>query len=76
MSFLDRIRDCNRWTPAEFIPFNLDGACVGHVRRSFAEHLERWPEVFGVANEAVTWVYPRASCEDRSRVLQEVLEQL
>lgn len=76
MSFLDHIRRCNRWEPADFIPFSLDGNCVGHVRRSFAEHLERWPRVFEVAGDGVTWVYPHPSFEDRSRALQDVLETL
>jgi isopentenyldiphosphate isomerase len=76
MSFLDRIRDCNRWEPSDFIPFFVGGDRVGHVRRSFAEHLRQWPEVFKVDSEDLTWVFPLADFADRNRALQEVLEDL
>ncbi len=76
MSFLDHIRDCNRWEPSDFLPFRLDGERLGHVRRSFAGHLERWPRVFAISDAEVTWAYPAPGFEERSRVMQEVLEDL
>jgi len=76
VSFLDHIRTCNRWEPSDFIPFNLDGHCVGHLRPSFAEHLRRWPEVFEVTGGRVTWVHPLPGFADRNQVLQEVLAAL
>jgi isopentenyldiphosphate isomerase len=76
MSFLDRIRDCNRWEPADFIPFTLGGDRVGHVRRSFAQQLRQWPKVFRVDPGEVAWVYPLPGFEDRSQAMQDVLEEL
>jgi hypothetical protein len=76
VSFLDRIRDCNRWEPNDFIPFRVDGDPVGHVRPSFAQHLARWPDVFRVEAGEVTWVYPLTDFEDRNQAMQEVLEGL
>ena len=76
MSFLDHIRTCNHWEPSDFIPFNLDGHCVGRLRLSFAEHLRCWPEVFEVTGSRVTWVYPLPGFADRNQVLQEVLAAL
>jgi len=76
LSFLDRIRDCNRWEPSDFIPFMLDGECVGHIRRSFATHLQCWPEVCSVTSGEVTWVDSHPSFEDRSQLMQELLEEL
>lgn len=76
MSFLDHIRRCNRWEPADFIPFHVDGNRVGHLRRSFADHLRRWPRLFQVAAPEITWVYPRPGFEDRNRALGEVLAEL
>jgi isopentenyldiphosphate isomerase len=76
LSFLDHIRSCNRWDPADFIPFRIGGERVGHVRRSFAEHLKRWPKEFDVAASEVTWVYPGESFEDRNRALQAVVGEL
>lgn len=76
MSFLDRIRDCNRWEPTDFIPFSIDGDRVGFVRPSFAQHLKRWADVFRVDTGAVTWVYPHTDFEDRTRAMQEVAGSL
>lgn len=76
MSFLDHIRDCNRWNPSDFIPFTVEGARVGHVRRSFAEHLEGWPQIFGVTRSEVSWVFPLPGFEDRNRALQDVTGEL
>lgn len=76
MSFLDRIRDCNRWEPDDFIPFTLGDDRIGHVRRSFAPHLRQWPTVFKVDSGEVAWVYPLPGLEDRSQVMQDVVEAL
>jgi hypothetical protein len=76
MSFLDQIRACNGWQPSDYIPFLVDGERVGNVRRSFAEHLKRWPEVFNVAGGEVKWVYALTGFEDRNRAMQEILEEL
>jgi len=76
VSFLDHIRACNRWEPADFVPFRLDGERFGRVRRSFAAHLTAWPRVFAVSDDAVTFVYPHPGFEERSLALQEVLEQM
>ncbi len=36
MSFLRHIRACNRWDPADFLPWQLDGETLGWVRPAFA----------------------------------------
>lgn len=76
MSFLDRIRDCNRWEPSDFIPFRVNGDGVGQIRRSFAENLKRWPEIFSVHKDAVLWVYPLTDFDDCNQAMQEVLEEM
>lgn len=76
MSFLDRIRECNRWDPGEYIPFSLSGDRVGQIRRSFAENLKRWPETFSVQSDEVIWANRRTGFEDRNQVLHEVLEEM
>jgi hypothetical protein len=76
LSFFDHIRDCNRWDPSDFVPFVVDDARVGHVRRSFAEHLEGWSQVFRVAEGEVSWVYPHPGFEDRNRAMEDVLNGL
>lgn len=76
MSFLDHIRDCNRWEPSGFIPFGVGGDRVGYLRRSFAAHLKRWPQVFRVTPDRVTWVSPLPGFEDRNRAMGDVLAEL
>jgi len=76
VSFLDRIRDCNRWDPGDYIPFSVSGDRVGRIRRSFAENLKRWPDTFSVQTDEVTWVNRRTRFEERNQVLQEVLEEM
>lgn len=76
MSFLDHIRACNRWEPSQFIPFRVGGDRVGLIRRTFAEHLKWFPEVFRVEREEVNWIYPLTGFEDRNHAMQEVVEGL
>lgn len=76
MSFLDHIRACNQWEPSDFIPFFLCGDRVGNIRRSFAQQLEHWPEVFAVDAGGVTWVYPLKDFDNRNQAMQEILEEL
>lgn len=76
MSFLAHIHRCNRWEPSDFIPFRLDDNRVGSIRRAFAEHLERWPHLFQIASDGVTWVSVLSGFEDRNRALGDVLAEL
>jgi hypothetical protein len=76
MSFLDRIRACNRWDPRQFVPFRVDGEKVGLIRRDFVPHLRGWPTIMGLREEGVDWVNPATDLEDRSRVLHELLVEL
>jgi isopentenyldiphosphate isomerase len=76
MSFLDHIRACNRWEPADFVPFRVDGLRVGLVRRAFAADLRRWPEIFRVDDEALHWVHPATGLAERSSVMQDTLQSL
>jgi 8-oxo-dGTP pyrophosphatase MutT (NUDIX family) len=76
MSFLDHIRACNRWDPADFVPFRVDGLRVGLVRRAFASELRRWPEIFRVDDEALHWVHPATGFAERSSVMADTLQSL
>ena len=53
MSFLDRIRECNKHDLANFRPFVVAGQRMGSVRHAFAERLSRFPDTFDVVREAV-----------------------
>ncbi|MGE5148235.1 MAG: DUF4743 domain-containing protein [Candidatus Eiseniibacteriota bacterium] len=76
MSFLDRIAECNTWTPSLYRPFSVDGVALGRVRHEFAERLAGYPDVFHVADAAVTLAPSLTSFEARSRAVERVLRAL
>lgn len=76
MSYLDRIRACNRHDLSHFLPFRVEGVQVGWVRPSFAEQLARWPETFRVSTEAVDLAPELQSFEARSAAVQAVIRAL
>lgn len=76
MSFLDHIRECNRWQPSRFIPFRVESDRVGLIRRSFAEHLRRFPRTFRVAPDGVDWIHPAGDFASRTGAIQEVVTTL
>jgi isopentenyldiphosphate isomerase len=76
MSFLDHVRACNAWDPAEFLPWVLEGERLGMLARGFADHLTRWPDQFHVGREAMTWTPPAAGFDGRTQALAEVIETL
>lgn len=76
MSYLDRIRACNGWNPADFMPFVVDGESVGRVRPGFSEHLRHWPEVFRVQAGALGLHPSLTGFERRTQAVQQVMEHL
>jgi len=76
MSYLDKVRACNAWDPADFIPWTLAGERIGSLRPAFAQELRRWPEQFRVAAQQVDWVGAPDAFEARTQVLAEVVQAL
>jgi 8-oxo-dGTP pyrophosphatase MutT (NUDIX family) len=80
MSYLDRIREANRYDPSDYRPFRVAGFDVGRVRHRFAESLRRWPEVFAVREDCLR-LAPALEAKDsdlqtRSAALDGVVRQL
>ncbi len=76
MSYLDKVRACNTWAPAGFLPWTLAGDRLGWLRHGFAEHLRRWPERFRVDAERVDWIGAPPDLKARSESLGEVVATL
>ncbi|MGB5737220.1 MAG: DUF4743 domain-containing protein [Thiohalocapsa sp.] len=55
MSFLDHIHACNRWQPADFLPFVVAGEGLGSLRRDFAAKLAAFSDQFRLHAEAIHW---------------------
>jgi 8-oxo-dGTP pyrophosphatase MutT (NUDIX family) len=76
MSFLCHVLACNQYTGVGFIPFLVDGARVGMMRRAFAERLAEWPDLFRVSRDRVDLLLPGASVSERSSAVAAVLSSL
>ncbi len=58
------------------LPFNVDGVLAGWMKKSFAERLEEWPELFVLRPRGVGMIGEFANAELRSAALAEVVETL
>lgn len=76
MSLLDRIEACRRWSPADYLPFLVDGRRVGRIRRDFAPQLAPYDEVFDLSDAAVALKPRYADFEARTAALREVVVAL
>ncbi len=80
MSFLDRIRAAITHDLGKFLPFSVSGTRVGCVKKSFAETLARWPEVFRVDEQRISLAANLDSrdvpAEERTQAVGEVLQRL
>ncbi|MES9883660.1 MAG: DUF4743 domain-containing protein [Sedimenticola sp.] len=76
MGFIDHIRACNRHEQLNFRPFCIDGTTVGRVRHTFAEALQRYPQVFTVTDEGVDLAVTSPDLAERSVAVAEVLVAL
>lgn len=76
VSYLDKIRACNRHDPDRFIPFRVAGLRVGWLLRPFATELARWPRVFEASRHGVAMCDTLADFETRSVALDEVTARL
>lgn len=75
MSLLRHIHACNTYDAARFLPLRHAGLQIGLVRRDNAETLRRFPEVFRVADGAVT-VAAAGGFEAVSAAVDGVVETL
>jgi len=75
MSFRDHIRSCNNYDPSRVVPLTAGNARIGLLRRDNAEVLQRFSDVFTVAEQRVELV----ACGDvaaASRAVDAVVDAL
>ncbi len=58
------------------LPFNVDGTLVGWMKKSFAERLADWPELFVLRPRGVSMIGDFSNAEHRSAAMAEVVESL
>jgi len=56
MSFYDHIRSCNNYDPSRVVPLTAENARIGLLRRDNAVALQRFSDVFAVAEQRVELV--------------------
>lgn len=76
MSYLDRIRECNRRDMSRFRPFTVGGVHVGYVRDDAAAALAPYDTVFRVGARAVALDERLADFEARTANVEAVLRQI
>ena len=63
--------------PADsLLPFTVEGVLAGWMKRSFAEHLREWPEIFSVRPRGVGMLGDFETALHRSVAIAEVVESL
>jgi 8-oxo-dGTP pyrophosphatase MutT (NUDIX family) len=69
VSFLERIRDCNRSAMRQFRPFIVAGERVGWIKPAFASALRDHPDVFLVSDDSVRLHPSLGDAEARSEAV-------
>ncbi len=73
MSLLDRVETCRRWRPEAYRPFMIGERRLGRVTHDFARRLADFPQVFEVAEAAVTLAPGLDDFARRTAAVAEVL---
>jgi hypothetical protein len=76
MSYLDRIRACNRLDLSDQIPFEVDGVAYGWVSRDRARVLQSHPEVFSVGDRRVSFAPGQRTPQQRSAAIAAITPDL
>lgn len=73
----DFVASACAFDPADsMLPFTVDGVLAGWLKRSFAEHLNDWPEYFSVRPRAVGMLGHFETPAHRSAAIADVVETL
>jgi len=76
MSFVDRIRECQVFDPARYLPFTIGATVIGRVARRFVEQLRPYPDVLTVSGETVSVNEALGTYDARTTAFDVVLRDL
>jgi isopentenyldiphosphate isomerase len=76
MSFLDRIRACNKHDLSHYRPFLVNGVQVGHARRDMVEAVRPYADVFLVEERAVQLSNKLRGFDERTQAVEEILKRI
>jgi 8-oxo-dGTP pyrophosphatase MutT (NUDIX family) len=72
----ERLRAARRFDPAAHVPLLCEGKHIGWLRKSAAQRLKAWPEIFKHDAAGVRVAESLASVEARTAVIAAVIEKL
>lgn len=76
MSYLDHIRNCNTYTPENYLPFMVGDEQLGWTKKSFAEHLKSFDKVFTFEANHLSFNTALTTPDQRSKAIVPALEAL
>ncbi|RZO38825.1 MAG: DUF4743 domain-containing protein [Rhodospirillaceae bacterium] len=76
MSLLDHISRCNAHDLSKFVPLIVDGEIAGRIRRDRLVHLEQFPDVFSLSDEAVRLTDGLETYDGRTAAVEMVVRSL
>jgi len=76
MSLLDRVRDCAGYDLAGYVPFRVEGAEVGRIRRDVVDLFRPYDEVLAVSETGIDFISRYRTVDARTKALSLILEDL
>ncbi|MCB2107330.1 MAG: DUF4743 domain-containing protein [Rhodobacteraceae bacterium] len=76
MSFLDKIKSCNRDIPPGFVPFTIGSTPFGCIAPERVDLLRRFPKAFAVGQGAVAMRDDLATAPQRSAAMAAIADDL
>jgi 8-oxo-dGTP pyrophosphatase MutT (NUDIX family) len=76
VDFLRHIADCNRFEPADYVPFLIGSAAVGRIRRGFVDRLAAFDDLFQVNDAAVVLKPEFEGFDARNAALDQAVDRL
>ncbi len=76
MSYLQHIDQCNSYDPDFFIPFIVEGKCLGQIDKGFAAYLSPWEQIFLQGETEIVLNPNLETPEQRTQAIAPILQNL
>lgn len=76
MSYLEKIKHCNRANLDHYLPLLIAEQQYGWVHKTFAEHLKNWTDIFQITDSSIIFNTKFSDYQTRSQAIAPVLTEL
>ena len=76
MSYLERVQECHHYQRNDYVDFVIADEVMGLTKLEFAEHLQRWENVFQQQNQQLILNPALADFEQRTQAVAPIMQQL